>query len=265
MKKTSLSVLVPVYNEELFVEESLRRLFVLEKSPYLEKIQIIVVNDCSTDGTAALLKRLAGDLSSLSDAIQWKFMDHEKNMGKGKAVQTALREADCEISIIHDADLEYYPKDILRMIPLFVNERADAVYGSRFAVHEYRRVLMYRHELGNKFLTFLSNLISNLNLTDMETCYKAVRTDLLKSIPLLSNDFRLEPELTIKLAKRNAKLFEIPISYCGRTYDEGKKIIWVDGLKAIFAILRFGFSREIYRDYTVCRDNADPESPGKEF
>lgn len=246
MKKTSLSVLVPVYNEEFLVEKSLNRLFVLDESPHLEKIQIVVVNDCSTDSTFNILKKFNEEFSNKNSKFEWIFITHEKNMGKGKAIQTALKEAACEITIIHDADLEYDPKDILRMIPVFIDEEADAVYGSRFTVHEYRRVLMFRHELGNKFLTFLCNLISNLNLTDMETCYKAVRTELLKSIPIRSNDFRLEPELTIKLAKRNAKLFEIPINYCGRTYQEGKKISWKDGVKAIFAIIKFGFSDDIF-------------------
>jgi glycosyltransferase involved in cell wall biosynthesis len=245
-EKTSLSVLVPVYNEEDFVEESLSRLFVLEESQLLERIQVIVVDDNSTDKTDEILKRLSKELPLESKKIVWKFLHHECNMGKGKAVQTALREASCEISIIHDADLEYSPKDILRMVPLFVEQGADAVYGSRFMVYEYRRVLMFRHELGNKFLTFLSNLISNLNLTDMETCYKAIKTSLLKSIPIKSNDFRFEPEITIKLAKRNAKVFEISINYYGRTYHEGKKINWKDGCKAIWAILKFGLSEDIF-------------------
>lgn len=248
MDKTSLSILVPVYNEEYLVEESLNRLFVLEEGPYLEKIQVIIINDGSKDNTAEVLNRLSKELPPRSQRFEWKFINHEKNMGKGKAIQTALNEATCEISIIHDSDLEYYPKDILRMIPLFIEEGADAVYGSRFAVHSYRRVLMYRHELGNRLLTFLCNLISNLNLTDMETCYKAIRTPLFKSIPIRSNDFRLEPELTIKLAKRNAKIFEVPINYCGRTYQEGKKINWIDGFKAGMALLKFGFSDDIFTE-----------------
>ena len=246
MNKTSLSVLVPVYNEEYLVEESLNRLFVLEESPYLDKAQVIVVNDCSTDNTGKILQRLASELPVKSKMLEWKFINHKENMGKGGAVQTALKDATGEISVVHDSDLEYYPKDILRMIPLFVERGADAVYGSRFAVHEYRRVLMFRHELGNKFLTLLSNLVSNLNLTDIETCYKAIRTDLLKSIPIRSNDFRIEPEITIKLAKRNARIYEIPINYSGRTYQEGKKIDWWDGFKAIWAILSFGFSDDIF-------------------
>ena len=162
------------------------------------------------------------------------------------AIRTALAEADGEISVIHDADLEYHPKDLLRIVKVFVEEQADAVFGSRFAGGEARRALLFRHELGNRLLTFLTNWVTNVNLTDMETCYKAVRTDLLKSIPLRSNDFRMEPELTIKLAKREARIFEVPISYSGRTYQEGKKINWRDGLKALWAILRFWLTDEIY-------------------
>ncbi|HET8732443.1 MAG TPA: methyltransferase domain-containing protein, partial [Anaeromyxobacteraceae bacterium] len=164
----------------------------------------------------------------------------------GAAVQTALRHADGELSVIHDADLEYHPRDLLRFLPVFEEERADAVFGSRFAGGAARRALLFRHELGNRFLTFLTNLVTNVNLTDMETCYKAVRTDLLRSIPLRSLDFRLEPELAIKLAKREARLFEVPISYSGRTYQEGKKIDWRDGVKALGAILRFWWSDDLY-------------------
>ncbi len=163
----------------------------------------------------------------------WIFLRHERNGGKGTAVRTALALADGEYSVIHDADLEYHPKDILRIVEVFVREKADAVFGSRFAGGEARRVLLFRHQIGNKLLTFLTNLATNLNLTDMETCYKAVRTDLLRSIPIVSNDFRLEPELTIKLAKREARIFEVPISYSGRTYQEGKKIGWRDGFQAL--------------------------------
>lgn len=246
-KKTSLSVLVPVFNEQYLVEESLRRLLVLKDSPYLEKVQVIIINDGSTDNTGQVIEKFLKQFSSKNDHFEWKYIAHARNSGKGNAIQDGLKEADCDITIIHDADLEYHPKDILRMIPLFIEEGADAVYGSRFAVHEYRRVLLFKHELGNRFLTFLSNIITNLNLTDMETCYKAVRTDLLKSIPITSNDFRIEPELTIKLAKRDAKIFEVPINYSGRTYQEGKKINWKDGLKALLAILKFGFSDDIFR------------------
>jgi glycosyltransferase involved in cell wall biosynthesis len=246
---TSLSVLVPVYNEQHLVAASLERLLVLESSPDLERIQVIVVDDCSTDRTPEVLREVEARLSSRPDGrIAWRFLRHPRNAGKGAAVQTALRAADCELSVIHDADLEYHPKDLLRIVRVFVEEQADAVFGSRFAGGAARRALLFRHELGNRFLTFLTNLVTNVNLTDMETCYKAVRTSLLKSIPIVSSDFRMEPELAIKLAKREARIFEVPISYSGRTYQEGKKIGWRDGLKAIAAIARFWWSDLVYQE-----------------
>ncbi len=247
---TSLSVLVPVYNEQYLVAESLGRLRVLESSPHLSRLQVIVVDDCSKDGTAESLARFQDEeRRRISDAkvrIEWVFLRHEKNGGKGKAIQTALVRADCEITVIHDADLEYHPSDLLHVVQVFVDEHADAVFGSRFAGSASRRVLDFRHELGNRLLTTLTNLVTNLNLTDMETCYKAVRTTLLKSIPIDSNDFRLEPELTIKLAKRGARVFEVPIRYSGRTYQEGKKINWRDGFKALAAISKYAVSDEVY-------------------
>jgi glycosyltransferase involved in cell wall biosynthesis len=246
MSQTSLTVIVPVFNEVYLVEESLRRLHRLQECDHLDRIQIIVVDDGSGDGTAEVLSRFAANLPADDGRMEWLFVDHDTNRGKGRAIQTALAAAVGEITIIHDADLEYDPRDIQRMIPLFLNENADAVFGSRFMVHEYRRVLLFRHEIGNRFLTFVTNWVTNLNLSDMETCYKAVKTGLLKSIPIRSNDFRIEPELTIKLAKRNARIFEIPINYSGRTYQEGKKIQWKDGLKALWAILRFGFADDVF-------------------
>jgi len=263
--KTSLSVLVPVYNEQHLVVESLRRLRVLDESPNLDRVEVIVVDDCSTDGTPQAIDRFRTEQRRHSDSkIQWIFLRHEKNAGKGQAVKTALERASCEITVIHDADLEYHPRDLLRMVDVFIEEQADAVFGSRFAGGDRRRVLFYRHELGNRFLTFLSNVVSNLNLTDMETCYKAVRTQLLKSIPIESNDFRIEPELTIKLAKRKARVFEVPISYSGRTYDEGKKINWRDGFRALIAIVRFAMSdnvyqRDAYGSHTLARLSRCPK------
>lgn len=248
MQTTTLSVLVPVYNEQFLVADSLDRLFALQESELLSKIEVIVVDDCSCDDTPAVLQKLAQEMPARSGKTSWKFLRHAKNQGKGKAIQTALAEATCELSVIHDADLEYYPRDLIKMIPLFLNERADAVFGSRFAAGEYKRVLFFRHHLGNKFLTFLCNCVSDLNLSDMETCYKMIRTSLFKSIPLISNDFRFEPEITIKLAKRQAVVFEVPISYCGRTYAEGKKIHWQDGVRAILCILRHAISDNIYKE-----------------
>jgi glycosyltransferase involved in cell wall biosynthesis len=247
MKTTSLSVLVPAYNEEHLVIHSLKRLTVLSECPFLNKIQIIIVNDGSSDKTGSLIQSYVGEVKNEYSKIEWIYTEHKTNKGKGRAVQTALEKASCEISIIHDADLEYHPKDIFRMIPLFIDEGADAVYGSRFAASDFRRILMFRHELGNKLITFLCNLASNLNLSDIETCYKAFKTNLLKSIPIESTDFRIEPELTIKLAKRKVKLFEVPINYSGRTYDEGKKIKWIDGFRAIWAIVKFSFSDDIFK------------------
>jgi glycosyltransferase involved in cell wall biosynthesis len=244
-KQISLSVLVPVYNEEHLVYASLSRLKLLETSDHLERVEVIVVDDCSRDTTPTVLENFKHDHPD--SKIRWIFARHEHNQGKAQAVKTALALATCDVTVIHDADLEYHPRDLLRIVNVFIEEAADAVYGSRFAGGEVRRLLFYRHELGNRLLTLLTNLVTNLNMTDMETCYKAVRTPLLKSIPIESRDFRLEPELTIKLAKRHARIFEIPISYSGRTYEEGKKINWRDGFRALAAIARFALSDRIYQ------------------
>ncbi len=244
---TSLSVLVPCYNEQYLVQSSLARLRVLESSEDLEHIEVIVVDDCSRDGTAEALARFRAEEDARPGRkIAWKYLRHEANQGKGAAVRTALAHATCEISVIHDADLEYHPEDLIAIVRVFAKEKADAVFGSRFAGGSARRVLFYRHQLGNELLTFLCNAVTDLNLTDMETCYKAVRTRLLKSIPLESSDFRIEPELAIKLAKRKARIFEVPISYSGRTYQEGKKINWRDGFRALSAIAGFAMSDRVY-------------------
>jgi glycosyltransferase involved in cell wall biosynthesis len=247
LDQTSLTLLVPVFNEQHLVTKSLERLKILSASPYLTRVEVIVVDDCSKDETARMIEGFKKEQERMpTPKMEWIFLSHEENLGKGGAILTALKHATCEISVIHDADLEYHPKDLLRIVQVFVQEKADAVFGSRFAGGDVRRVLDYRHQVGNRFLTFLCNLVTNLNLTDMETCYKAVRTELLKSIPIESRDFRIEPELTIKLAKRRARIYEIPISYSGRTYEEGKKINWKDGFRALWAIVRFGASDNIY-------------------
>src|SRR5271165_4708242 len=245
--KLSLSVLVPVYNEQYLVEASLSRLEVLAESPWLERVRVVVVNDASTDHTAEALKRFREGLAEKGlSQFEWVFLEHEKNLGKGSAIRTAIQQVNTDLAVIHDADLEYHPEDLLKMIPLFVNEEADAVYGSRFLASDYRRVLFFRHSLGNKLLTLLANIVTDLNLTDMETCYKMVRSDLLKSIPLESDRFGFEPEITIKLAKREARIFELPIRYSGRTYAEGKKITWKDGVEALGALLKYKISDRIY-------------------
>jgi len=246
-RKLSLAVIVPVYNEQYLVEASLHRLEVLRESPWLERVKVIVVNDASTDQTAEVLAKFREQLGGTGlSAFEWVFVDHPENQGKGSAIQTAVQYVDTDLAVIHDADLEYHPEDLLKMIPLFVREDADAVYGSRFLASEYRRVLFFRHTLGNNMLTLLTNLVTDLNLTDMETCYKMIRSELLKSIPLESKRFGFEPEITIKLAKREARIFEIPIRYSGRTYTEGKKITWKDGVNALGALVKYRVSDRIY-------------------
>jgi glycosyltransferase involved in cell wall biosynthesis len=245
---TTLSVIVPAYNEQYLIVTSLSRLAVLGESPLLDEIKIIVVNDGSTDGTAEAIQQFRASVEAEKgeSKFSWVWLRHEKNSGKGAAIRTALTHVDTELVVIHDADLEYHPVDLLKMVELFLIEDADAVFGSRFMPGGYKRALFFRHELGNKFLTFLCDVVSDVNLTDMETCYKMVRANLLKSIPLESSTFDVEPELAIKLAKRASRIFEVPISYSGRTYREGKKINWKDGVRALWAIFHYAMSSRIY-------------------
>jgi glycosyltransferase involved in cell wall biosynthesis len=245
---TTLSVIVPAYNEQYLIATSLSRLAVLGESPLLRQIKIIVVNDGSTDGTAQAIEQFRASVEAErgESKYSWVWLQHEKNSGKGAAIRTGLAQVDTELVVMHDADLEYHPIDLLKMVELFLMEDADAVFGSRFMPGGYKRALFFRHELGNKFLTFLCDVVSDVNLTDMETCYKMVRANLLKSIPLESSTFDVEPELAIKLAKRASRIFEVPISYSGRTYREGKKINWKDGVRALWAIVHYAMSSRIY-------------------
>lgn len=248
-RTTSLSVLVPVYNEQYLVESSLRRLEELGDSPLLRRIQVVVVNNGSCDGTAAAIERFRNQLSPEwgRGKFDWEFIRLHRNVGRGGAVQKALRMATGELAVTHDADLEYYPADLLRMIPLFLDEDADAVFGSRFKGGEFRRLLLLRHALGNRLVTFLGGLACNLDLTDIASCYKMVRTELFQSIPFAHRDFRMEAELAIKLAKRNARIFEIPIRYSGRTLQQGKKLKLRDVYLVIQGILSAAFSHDLYR------------------
>lgn len=224
-----LSIVIPVFNEVGTVDEIIRR---VQSAPF-EK-EIIVVDDCSTDGTVQLLRKI--------DAIQEniKVYYHDRNRGKGAALRTGFTAVQGDVVIIQDADLEYDPREYPNLLEPILDGRADVVYGSRFLGGPHR-VLFFWHYVGNKFLTLLSNTVSNLNLTDMETCYKAFRTEVLNDLSLKSNRFGFEPEFTMKIAKRRFRIYEVPISYSGRTYHEGKKINWKDGVAAIYTILRYRF------------------------
>ncbi len=236
-----LSVVMPVYNERYLVAESIRRVLAVE-SPLISRLDLIVVDDGSRDGTREILRDIA---RRHPDRIT--YVEHPENRGKGGAVSTGIALARGDVTVIQDADLEYNPKDLPRLMPPFLSGEADAVYGSRFLSGDYRRVLYYRHALGNKLLTMVCNVLTDLNLSDMETCYKAVRTPLLQSIPIRSRDFRIEPELTFKLEKRGARMYEVPISYAGRTYEEGKKIGFMDGVRAFGAMLHWWLIDDIYK------------------
>jgi glycosyltransferase involved in cell wall biosynthesis len=236
-----LSVLVPVYNERHLVGTSVRRLLTL-KHDLISSLEVIVVDDCSTDGSWEILQRLAAD----DDRVL--LLHHDHNQGKGAAIRTGLSRATGDISIVHDADLEYNPGDIPSLLVPFAKEGADAVFGSRYLSAPYRRALMHRHTVINGILTSLSNWLTDLNLTDMETAYKAINTTLFKSIPIRSNDFRFEVEIVSKLAKRRARVFEVPIRYLPRSQEEGKKIRARDGLLALLAMMRFALVDDLYRE-----------------
>jgi len=236
-----LSILIPVYNERFHVEELLEKVLAVRFQDGVST-ELVVVDDCSTDGTGDILRRIAEKEPRI------RLFQHARNQGKGAAIRTAVREARGDVVVIQDADLEYDPAELPRLLSLILSGDADVVYGSRFLTYEHKRVLYFWHCLGNKFLTFLSNAFTNLDLTDMETCYKMTRASILKSIPIRSDRFGIEPELTAKFAKRNYRIYEVPISYRGRTYREGKKITWKDGCKAILAILRYWCIDDVYEE-----------------
>jgi len=234
-----LSILIPVYNERSVVERSLAQVLAAPLPENMDR-ELIVVDDCSTDGTSAILERLA------AAEPQIRLVRHAVNQGKGAAVRTAIQNAKGDFSIIQDADLEYDPSEYPLLLRPLVDGHADAVFGSRYLAGERTRVLPFWHSIMNKGLTLISNMFCNLNLTDMETCYKVFRTDLLKSIPIRSERFGIEPEITMKCAKRKLRIYEVPISYHGRTYEEGKKIGWKDGVKALGVILHFWLIDDLY-------------------
>jgi glycosyltransferase involved in cell wall biosynthesis len=236
-----LSVVIPVYNERFLVRELIQRVLAV-RAPEIRELELVVVNDGSRDGTTEILRQIAAE----HPAQVRLFEQH--NQGKGAAVRRGIAEATGDLIVLQDADLEYDPRDYARLVRPFVEDGADVVYGSRFLPSDRRRVLYYRHTLGNRLLTTLSNWFTDLNLTDMETCYKVFRAPLLKSIPIRSNDFAMEPELTAKIAKRGCRIFEVPISYLGRTYQEGKKIGWRDAFKALRAVVRYWVIDDLYAE-----------------
>ena len=223
-----LSVIMPVYNECATVADVIKT--VLKQS---EVAELIVVNDASTDGTGEELERVR------SSDPRIKLLHHEKNQGKGASLRTGIAHATAEIVIIQDADMEYDPAEYPILLGPILRGKADAVFGSRFIGSQEHRVLYFWHSVGNNFLTLLSNMFTNLNLTDMETCYKAVKREILQSITIEENRFGFEPEITAKLSKKDIRIYEVAVSYHGRTYAEGKKINWKDGFRAIWCILRY--------------------------
>ena len=230
-----LTVVIPCYNEAKTIEHIIAA---VRRSPYPDK-EIIVVDDCSVDGTREKLKTEIGPAGHVDRIVY-----HERNVGKGAAVRTGFGYATGDIVIVQDADLEYDPAEVSRLVEPILTGTADVVYGSRFAGSDAHRVLYFWHRVGNSFLTLLSNMLTDLDLTDMETCYKAFRRDVIQSIKIEESRFGFEPEITAKLAKRRGlRIYEVGISYHGRTYEEGKKIGWKDGLWAIYCIIKYNLFR----------------------
>lgn len=228
----TLSIIIPCYNERHTIRSVVDAVLA---SPYPEK-EIIVVDDCSCDGTKLILE------SEIKPLVSRVFY-HEHNQGKGAALRTGIRAATGDIIVIQDADLEYDPQDYPSLVKPILDNRADVVFGSRFMGGRPHRVLYFWHRVGNGFLTLLSNMMTNLNLTDMETCYKAFRREIIQSITIQENRFGFEPEITAKIARLRCRIYEVGISYYGRTYEEGKKIGWKDGFRAIYCIVRYNLFR----------------------
>jgi len=228
-----LSIVIPVYNEKDTLHEIVSRVRVVSE---LQIKEIILIDDCSTDGTRALLE------ADFNEPV-FKKLYHSVNQGKGAALRTGFAAATGDIIAIQDADLEYDPAELPGLLKPIIRGQADVVFGSRFVGGGAHRVVFFWHMMGNKFLTLLSNMTTNLNLTDMECCYKIFRKEVLSQIEVEEDRFGVEPELTAKVAKMNVRIYEVGISYYGRTYSEGKKIGWRDGVRAIYVILKYGLFR----------------------
>jgi glycosyltransferase involved in cell wall biosynthesis len=226
-----VSVVIPVFNESATVGEILRRVLAVGPAIGME-IEVIVVDDGSDDDSASIVRAAA----AVDERI--RLLEHPTNRGKGAALRTGFAAVSGDVVVVQDADLEYDPRDYPALLEPLRDGRADVVYGSRFLGGPHR-VHMFWHYVGNRALTFLSNALNNLNLTDMETCYKAFRADILRDLPLRSDDFAFEPEFTAKVARRRLRIYEVPVSYSGRSYSEGKKITWRDGFRALWAIVRY--------------------------
>ncbi len=227
-----LSIIIPVFNEKTTLENLIDKVRLVDLSPLNIEREIVVIDDCSQDGTLDVAHRLA-------EAGEIRLIQHEKNQGKGAALQTGFQMAQGEIVLIQDADLEYDPDEYPKLLRPIIEGKADVVYGSRFMGGQAHRVLYFWHYVGNKFLTLLSNMTTNLNLTDMETCYKVFRSEVLRAIQLKEKRFGFEPEVTARIARLGVRIYEVGISYTGRTYNEGKKINWKDGVRALWCIMKY--------------------------
>jgi len=237
MKFQKISILVPVYNEKKTVTQVLAALSKLKLLHDIEK-EIIVVDDGSKDTTVEIVKKFIAD----NPGVNIRLHEHGVNQGKGAALHTGIKQASGDLIIVQDADLEYDPEEFNILLKPMIDGRADVVYGSRFMGGNAHRILFFWHSIGNNILTFVSNMFTNLNLSDMETCYKMFRADIIKNIKLEENRFGFEPEVTAKIARiPDVRIYEVGISYYGRTYAEGKKINWKDGVRAIYCILKYGF------------------------